>query len=135
MRDFTIGQAAEAAGVNVETVRYYERRGLIAQPPKPADGRARRYAPSTIRRLRFIKDAQRIGFSLKEISELLSLRARADASCGDVRDLAVQKRREVQDWLEGLQRIAGVLDELIADCPGNGDLGACSIIEAIERAK
>ncbi|WP_200879682.1 MerR family transcriptional regulator [Palleronia rufa] len=131
----TIGKAAEAAGVNVETVRYYERRGLIAQPPKPADGRARRYAPSTVRCLRFIKDAQRIGFSLKEISELLSLRARADASCGHVRDLAVQKRREVQDRLERLQRIAGVLDEVIADCPGDGNLRACSILEAIERAK
>ncbi len=70
-----------------------------------------------------------------EIAELLSLRARADASCGEVRDLAVQKRLEVQDRLEGLQRIADVLDELIADCPGNGDLGACSIHEAIERAK
>jgi len=135
MRDLKIGQAADAAGVNVETVRYYERRGLIAQPPKPADGRARRYAPSTVRCLRFIKDAQRIGFSLREIAELLSLRARTNASCGEVRDLAVQKRREVQDRLEGLQRIAGVLDELIADCPGNGDLLACSILEAIERAK
>jgi MerR family mercuric resistance operon transcriptional regulator len=108
MRDLKIGQAADAAGVNV--------------------------APSTVRCLRFIKDAQLIGFSLGEIAELLSLRARADASCGEVRDLAVQKRREVQDRLERLQRIASVLDELITDCPGNGDLRACSILEAIERA-
>ncbi len=65
MQELTIGQAARAAGVNVETVRYYERRGLIARPPKPADVGIRRYAPSTLRCIRFIKDAQRIGFSLE----------------------------------------------------------------------
>ncbi len=133
MAEPTIGQAARAAGVNVETIRYYERRGLIAQPPTPREGGARRYSTATVRCLRFIKDAQRIGFSLSEIAELLSLRARADASCGDVRNLAVQKRREVQDRLERLRRIAGVLDDLIADCPGDGDLGTCSIMDAIER--
>ncbi|MBA3326304.1 MAG: MerR family transcriptional regulator [Rhodobacteraceae bacterium] len=135
MAELTIGQAARAAEVNIETIRYYERRGLIAQPPTPSDGGPRRYGTAAVRCLRFIKDAQRIGFYLGEIAELLSLRARADASCGEVRDLAVQKRLEVQDRLERLQRIADVLDELIADCPGNGDLGACSIHEAIERAK
>lgn len=85
-------------------------------------------------RLRFIKDAQRIGFSLNEIADLLSLRGRADANCREVRNLAVQNRSEVQDRLEGLQRIANLLDVLIDDCPDKGDLSACSIIEAIERA-
>jgi MerR family mercuric resistance operon transcriptional regulator len=129
----TIGQTARAAGVNVETVRYYERRGLIARPPKPIDGGFRRYAPSTARCIRFIKDAQGIGFSLAEISELLTLRVQPGATCRDVRNLAEQKRAEVQERLNQLQRIAGVLDELIEACPGGADLGACSILEAIDR--
>jgi len=132
--DLKIGQAAQAAGVNVETIRYYERRGLITQPRKPLDVSARRYDVAAVGRLRFIKDTQRIGFSLNEIADLHFLRGRADANCREVRNLAVQKRSEVQDRLDGLQRIANLLDELIDDCPGKGDLSACSIIEAIERA-
>lgn len=133
MHDMTIGQAARAAGVNVETVRYYERRGLIPRPPKPADGGFRRYAPSTVRCIRFIKDAQGIGFSLAEVSELLSLRVQPEATCRDVRRLAEQKRVEVQERLTQLQRIAAVLDGLIETCPGDANLGACSILEALER--
>lgn len=133
MHEMTIGQAARAAGVNVETVRYYERRGLVPRPPKPADGGFRRYPPSTVRCLRFIKDAQGIGFSLAEISELLFLKVQPDATCRDVRRLAEQKRVEVQDRLKQLQRIIGVLDELIEACPGDASLGACSILEALER--
>nr|WP_093925585.1 MerR family DNA-binding protein [Sulfitobacter brevis] len=114
-------------------MRYYERRGLITQPRKPADGSARCYDVGAVDRLRFIKDAQRIGFSLNEIADLLSLRGRADANC-EVRHLAVGKRSEVQDRLEGLQRNANLLNELIDDCPGIGDISICSIIEAIERA-
>jgi len=133
MNNMTIGQAARAAGVNVETIRYYERRGLIARPPRPADGGFRHYSPGTVRCVRFIKDAQGIGFSLAEISELLSLRVHPDATCRDVRRLAEQKRVDVHTRLEQLRRIAGVLDELIEACPGDGNLGACSILEAIER--
>ncbi len=133
MHDMTIGQAARAAGVNVETIRYYERRGLVLRPPKPAGGGFRHYSPGTVRCIRFIKDAQGIGFSLAEISELLSLRGQPDATCRDVRRLAEQKRVEVQMRLEQLKRIAGVLDRLIEACPGDGNLGACSILEAIER--
>lgn len=134
MAGLTIGQAARAVDVNVETIRYYERRGLIAQPPTSRDGGARLYGTATVRCLRFIKDAQRIGFSLSEIAELLSLKARSNASCGDVRTLAVQKRMDVQKQLERLHRIAEVLDDLIADCPGDGDLDTCSILGGIERA-
>lgn len=133
MQDMTIGQAARAAGVNVETIRYYQRRGLIAEPPRPSGGGFRRYGPETVRCIRFIKDAQGIGFSLAEIAELLSLRGRAGATCGDVRKLAERKRAEVRERLDRLTRIAGILDTLIEACPGGGDLDACSIIEAIER--
>lgn len=133
MQDMTIGQAARAAGVNVETIRYYERRRLIPQPPKPSDGGIRRYAASTVRCIRFIKDAQGIGFSLAEISELLSLRVRPGATCRDVRTLAEQKQDEVQERLAQLQRVADVLDELIRTCPGDAHLGACSILEALDR--
>jgi DNA-binding transcriptional MerR regulator len=133
MHDMTIGQAARAAGVNVETVRYYERRGLIAQPPTPADGGSRRYAPSAVRCIRFIKDAQAIGFSLAEISELLSLRGHPGATCRDVRKLAESRRAEVQERLKQFQRIAGILDDLIESCPGDGSLQTCSILEAIDQ--
>src|SRR3546814_18803739 len=75
MTRFTIGRAAKAANISVETIRFYERRGLIAQPRKPAGGGAREYDEDAVARIRFVRQAQDIGFSLREIGELLSLRA------------------------------------------------------------
>jgi DNA-binding transcriptional MerR regulator/copper chaperone CopZ len=132
MKRFTIARAAKAANVNVETIRFYERRGLIEQPPKPTGGGAREYDDDTVARIRFVRQAQEIGFSLREIAELLSLRADPDADCADVRARAIEKREEVLTKLDRLSRIRDALDVLIARCPGGGDVCACTILEAME---
>jgi Hg(II)-responsive transcriptional regulator len=131
MTHLTIGRAARAANVHVETIRFYERRGLIAQPSRPEGGGARRYDLATVERIRFVRQAQDIGFSLREIAELLSLRADPGADCADVRARAIEKREEVQVKLDRLARIRDALDELIARCPGGGDVKACTILEAV----
>lgn len=133
MKRFTISRAAKAADVNVETVRFYERRGLIEPPPRPAGGGIREYDSDTVARIRFIRQAQDIGFSLREISELLSLRADPNADCADVRARAIEKREEVLAKLEQLSRICDALDVLIARCPGGGeDLTCCTILGVME---
>jgi MerR family copper efflux transcriptional regulator len=133
MLRLTIGKTAQRAGVGVETIRFYERRGLIERPRKPAGGGFREYDAETIARVRFIRQAQELGFSLREIEELLSLRADPAADCTDVRTRAVAKRNEVERKIAELGRIRGALDALIASCPGGGALRACTILDAIER--
>lgn len=128
-----ISHAARAAGIGVETIRFYERKGLIPRPPRPARG-ARDYGGETLARLRFIAGAKRLGFALAEIAELLALRAAPDAGCRSVRARARAKRVDVQARIEGLVRVRDALDALIETCPGEGDLAGCSIIEAIEGA-
>lgn len=127
----TISRAAEQAGVGVETIRFYERRGLIEQPPRPRDGGYRFYEDGVVERIRFIRQAQELGFSLDEIEELLSLRADPAADCADVRAQAVAKRKEVDRKIAQLRDIRAALDELIATCPGGGALKACTIIDAL----
>ncbi len=131
MTEMTISKAARAAGVGIETIRFYERNGLIEQPPKPAFGGFRVYPAETVRRVRFIREGQDLGFSLREIRELLSLRADPAADCSDVRERATAKREEVDRKIAQLERIRGALEELIAACPGRGALRACSILGAL----
>jgi len=134
MKSMTISQAARAAGVGVETVRFYERRHLIARPAKPPDGGFRRYPPETIERIRFVRQAQGLGFSLREIGELLSLRADPATDCSQVRERAVAKLEGVERKIGELERFRRALEELIAACPGSGALRACSIMEALASA-
>ncbi len=134
MTESTISKAAKNAGVGVETIRFYERKGLIEQPPKPIDGGFRVYPEETVARIRFIRQAQEIGFSLREIEELLSLRADPSADCSEVRERAAAKLEEVDRKMEQLGRIRSALDELIAACPGRGALRACSIMESLVAA-
>ncbi|GAN78600.1 MerR family transcriptional regulator [Acidocella aminolytica] len=132
MRIRTIAAAARAAEVNVETIRFYERRGLIAHPARPGHG-PRHYPEETIARLRFIREAQSLGFTLAEIAELLDLRADPSADCADVRSRAVARREDVRIKIARLERIGAALDALIATCPSRGSLGACTILDAIEH--
>lgn len=127
----TISRAAERAGVGVETIRFYERRGLIRQPARPRSGGYRFYDDEVVERIRFVRQAQELGFSLREIAELLSLKADPGADCGDVRARAVIKRADVSRKIAQLQQIQAALDELIASCPGGGALRACTIIDAL----
>lgn len=132
MRSRTIAAAAKAAGINVETIRFYERRGLIARPERPPCG-PRHYPDETVERLRFIREAQGLGFTLDDIAELLALRADPAADCADVRVRAMARLDDVRAKIAQLERISSALDVVIAACPGQGGLGACSIIEAIEH--
>lgn len=127
----TIGNAAREAGVGVETIRFYERQHLVRQPPKPAGSGMRHYPAETIERIRFIKEAQELGFSLREIHELLALRADPDTDCAEVQKQATTKLTEVQRKIQRLHDIGAALERLIAACPGQGGLQGCSIMGAL----
>jgi MerR family transcriptional regulator, copper efflux regulator len=135
MTDMTIGKVADVVGVGVETIRFYERRKLIEQPPRPREGGYRIYSDTTVKRLHFIRRAQELGFSLREIAELLALRDaesnQADAS--DVRQRAMAKLHDVDQKIEQLRRIRQGLAALVDCCPGQGPLQCCSIFDALEQ--
>ena len=130
----TIARVARSAGVGIETVRFYERRGLVKQPQKPRNGGFREYDVETVAGIRFIRQAQDLGFSLHEIKELLRLRANPGSDCAAVRARALKKRDDVQQKIVQLGRLRSALDTLIASCPGSGALRACTILDAMEQA-
>ena len=127
-RGLTIGRVASAAGVNVETVRYYQRSGLLAEPPRPA-GSVRRYTAETVARLRFIKRAQELGFSLADIRRLLALGD--PQTCGKARALAAGKLSLVVARQADLERLRRVLEALIERCDASRGKVACPIIESL----
>lgn len=133
MSDMTIGKVARAVGVGVETIRFYERRGLIEQPPRPEGGGYRVYSGETVRRVHFIRRAQELGFSLREIADLLTLRTTHNADASDVRRRATTKLQDVDQKIERLQRIREGLTTLLDSCPGAGPLQCCSILDALEH--
>lgn len=131
MNTLSIGQLAKAAQVNLETIRYYERRGLLPEPPRNQSGH-RRYPTDALVRTTFIKKAQSLGFSLVEIEELLSLRVTPGSTCGDVKRRVQAKINEVDQKISELQRIRGALDVLADRCTGAGPVGQCPILEALD---
>lgn len=133
MDDMTIGRAARKAGVGVETIRFYERRGLIERPPKPVTSGFRSYPDETIERIRFIRQAQALGFSLREIGDLLELRTNPQADAADVRARATAKLEDVKRKIDRLKRIRDALESLVAGCPGRGAMRECSIMDALLR--
>jgi MerR family transcriptional regulator, copper efflux regulator len=133
MDELTIGSAARMAGVGVETVRFYERRDLIEQPRKPGGGGYRLYSVEIVQRICFIRQAQELGFSLKEIDELLSLRADPGSDCGEVQKRASEKLEEVERKISQLRKIGDALEDVIASCPSRGGLDGCSIIRTLEN--
>lgn len=137
MRGLTIGQVAQMAGVRVDTVRYYERQGLIP----PAERRPtlhgpgyRRYGPDVVRRIRFIKRAQRLGFSLREIAELLDLRRDPWADRREVRRRVEAKIAEVEAKIALLKALRRALQALQATCRDDGPACECPILAALEEA-
>jgi len=126
----TIGRLAQAAGVHVETVRYYQRIGLVDEPPKPAAG-YRRYPAATVDRICFIRRAQRLGFSLDEVRELLEL---GDGRCADVRARAEEKRARVDARIRELEALRATLDALIGACLAGRDDAHCPIVESLARS-
>lgn len=130
MDGMTIGRAAARAGVGVETIRFYERKGLIERPPRPAARGFRTYPDEIVGHVRFIRQAQELGFSLREVRELLDLRANPKARAAHVRARALAKLDDVNRKIAQLKRIRGALATLISACPGQGALTCCSIMEA-----
>ena len=128
----TIGQLANKVGVNVQTVRFYERRGLVVPAGRTASG-YRKYTPEAVARIRFIKHAQEIGFSLREIEELLSLRVDPDTTCSDVKERAEEKLSEVESRIVKLEHMHRALEVLVGKCEGSGPVSECPIIEALDE--
>ena len=126
----TIGALAETAGVNVETIRFYQRKGLMPEPEKPY-GSIRRYGAAELARVRFIKSAQRLGFSLEEVGELLKLED--GARCSEARQLAEQKLVDVRQKLSDLQRIESVLARLVARCSAVRGRVNCPLIASLQE--
>lgn len=128
----TIGKAAEQAGVNVETIRFYERKGLIDQPPR-REGAFRQYGAEHVSRVRFIREAQQLGFALREISELLDLRSDPNARCEEVRTRTIKKQKAVKSKIRKLRKIDKALGALIDECPREGRLKNCPIIASLDK--
>jgi MerR family mercuric resistance operon transcriptional regulator len=126
----TIGTLARRASVGVETIRFYERRGLV--PRRPARG-FRAYPEETVARIRFIRQAQALGFTLKEIAGLLALRVAPGTDCASVRERAAAKLEDVEARLAELARIRRALEKLLAACPGRGAVASCTILGAISE--
>jgi len=126
--NLTIGAFARAAGVNMETIRFYQRRGLLAEPDKPYR-RIRRYGEADVARVRFVKSAQRLGFSLDDVAGLLKL---ADgAHCGEARELGEKKLAEVRAKLADLVRMETALSGLVKRCGAARGRVDCPLIDAL----
>jgi MerR family copper efflux transcriptional regulator len=132
MSILTIGQVAHHAGVGVETIRFYEREGLLEEPPRRASG-YRQYPEHVVKRIHFIKRAQQLGFSLKEITELLMLRVDGHTSCEEVKQHAEAKIADVERKLLELQRMRQALLHVAALCTGQGPASACPMLEALDQ--
>lgn len=123
-----IGQVAKQAGVGIETIRFYERKGLLAKPLR-TDGGYREYPKVAVAKIRFIKKAKDLGFSLSEIVDLLALETNPDATCADVKHRAIEKFSAIQERVNDLQRMKRALGRLVASCNENGPIVNCPIIE------
>lgn len=128
---YKIGEVARRANVNKETVRYYEKRGLIPKPDRRRSG-YRIFTQRHIDQIRFIKRAQELGFTLKEIKELLELRMDEGTTCSEIRSEAQRKYQNVVEKINDLKRIKSTLTDLIDSCSGSGPKGDCPILEALE---
>ena len=131
LNKLTIGEVASQAGMHVETLRYYERRGIVDKPPR-SGANYRLYPGDTIQRVRFIKRAQELGFSLTEIADLLSLRMNPEASRADVKTRAEAKLTDIEAKIQTLQRMKKALRKITATCDGTGSTTDCPILNALE---
>ncbi len=131
MDRLTIGEVAKQTHVRIETLRYYERMGLVAPPPRNGSN-YRLYPEETVRRVQFIKRAQQLGFSLKDITELLALRATPETPCADIRTRAVAHIDTIEGKIRALHAMKAVLTQLVAECPGQGAITDCPILASLD---
>ncbi|WP_323034576.1 Hg(II)-responsive transcriptional regulator [Pararhodobacter sp.] len=130
-KTLTVGLLAQAAGINVEAIRFYQRKGLMPLPER-AYGRIRRYTDADLDRVRFIKASQRLGFSLAEVGELLKLDD--GMHCEEAREIAEHKLLDVREKLADLQRIERALDQLVAQCGSAHNAVKCPLISALHES-
>ncbi len=128
MKKLKIGEVAKKANVGVETIRFYERKGLIPCPNRLQSG-YRQYSEDVVMRIQFIKNAKELGFSLKEIRGLFSLRVKSKAKCGDIKKKAGAKIADIDERIKTLQRIKTALKKLVSQCIGEWPVGDCPILE------
>jgi MerR family transcriptional regulator, copper efflux regulator len=126
-----VGEVALQAEVNLQTIHYYERQGLLSAPPRSATN-YRLYPTDAVRRVRFIKRAQQLGFSLKEIKELLSLRAAPGTQCTDIRQRAEQKIRELDAKMATMARMRSALAKVMQECQGDVPVSECAILDSLD---
>lgn len=130
-KPLTIGKVARLAGVGIETIRFYEREGLVADPPRKQSG-YRQYGADTVSRLRFIHRARELGFSLGEIKELLFLRVDPTETCDYIVEKAEEKILEINEKIQALVRMKEALEALAQACPGRGPVAECPVIEVTD---
>lgn len=129
--NLTIGVFAKAAGVNVETIRYYQRKGLLPQPEKPF-GSIRRYSDSDIERVKFIKFSQRLGFSLDEVAQLLTLEG--GTHCAEAAEIAEHKMADISSRLQDLKQMHSILSNLVSQCRTRDNHISCPLIASLQHA-
>ncbi len=132
MKPLTIGKVAGLADIGIETIRFYEREGLIEDPPRRQSG-YRQYEPDVVGRLRFIRRAKDLGFTLREIKELLELRLDPSSTCADVKSRAQEKITDIEAKIAILKRMKHALAKLTRACDGKGPATECPILDAMEK--
>lgn len=131
-RTLSIGEVARAAGVGVETVRFYEKSDLIGRPARTESG-YRQYRPEVVREVQFIRAAKGLGFTLNEIRELLSLRVTKGKACTAVRRRALEKMAAVDAKVAELRRVRDALSELVAACASSESSSSCALLDALDN--
>ena len=131
-KPFTIGRLAQEAGINLETLRFYEQKGLLPKPPRSSSG-YRLFPSDTVQRLRFIKRAQVLGFSLSEIGELLALRVTPRTTTTEIRKFAEAKIADIEEKIKSLDSMRKSLLKLARSCSGCAPLSECPILESLDR--
>jgi MerR family copper efflux transcriptional regulator len=130
----TVGALAKQAGVKIDTIRYYERRGLLPKPPRTNSG-YRTFTPASVDRLRFIKQAQALGFTLTEVNQLLALRLSPDMTCTDVRKRAQAKVADIEQKIQSLHAMKQALQHLVSACAADGPARKCSFLANFDQRK
>lgn len=129
---YSIGQIAKESGISVETIRYYEKEGLLEKPQRRESG-YRQYNGDAIDRLFFIQQAKELGFSLKEIDELLSIKSDTNTVCNDVKHLAEDKLNDIGNKIKILRRMEKSLKKLVDACPGEAPISDCPILDSLGK--
>ena len=128
MTHISIGEVSKRAGVTVQAIRFYERKGLIPKALRKESG-YRQFSPETVKRLEFIKNAKCLGFTLKEVSQFLALADGVSTDCREIQDFTAEKITEIEQKIRRLNSLKEVLVEGVKRCPGEGPISVCPIID------